>query len=318
MRIQPVEMVDCGLDWCTFTAPNPNLGLNLASHAEKFIRAEELRGCIMRPWTMAGYEGFNCGQVAAGIRAEGGIVRLSGSMAQRHWKEFYDKAKGCSRFDAQVTYRYADLPGRVIAAAFNGAHRKRKRDGRGATVSIWREAGGASTLYLGKRVSNRFGRVYDKGAESGLACYANCVRWELEVKGNMAWSNIVDLAQRTEQFADDECQAAQKTIIHAWLMDYFGCRGILPESTTVELALVTSASVKSDLHRRLDWLRTQVRPTVESIASLGFAADVFTTLFQNVPGWSKLKYAPTQSLTVGPEEIQRAIREVNEGGEYVN
>lgn len=45
---------------------------------------------------------------------------------------------------------------------------------------------GPETLYLGKRVSDRFGRIYDKFAESGLRCYQGCLRYELELKNDIA------------------------------------------------------------------------------------------------------------------------------------
>lgn len=64
-------------------------------------------------------------------------------------------------------------------------HRSRG-PGRPAKYKMIASQDGPETLYLGRRASDRFGRIYDKFAESSKECYRDCLRYELELKNETA------------------------------------------------------------------------------------------------------------------------------------
>ena len=274
MGVVPLEMVDCGLDWATFTVKGHVEGTRFALLAESLLLQERDRGCFLQPWSISGYEGFLCGQVAAGVRHDSGIVRLSGALAQTEWRTFYEQAENCSRIDLQATYRFPSQAGPVIASTYRGVLNHRRRSKRGPTISIWKTAGGSATIYFGKRVSERYGRIYDKGLESKLDHYNNCVRYELEVKGNLAWTTVNDLARECGPIAGPCPSKPELAYIHRKVVGYFGGLGVTTQFATIGDALLRSATPRSSLTVSLEWLRTQVLPTVEKLRSHGFNADV--------------------------------------------
>ena len=284
MVLTPIEVVDIGLDWSTFTSRVRDSGMALASVAENYLRSERERGNNLSPWSMSGYEGFKCGQIASGMRDDSIIARLSGAMSQTEWRHFYDKAQGCSRIDLQVTYRYTQEASAVVTSTYRGVTNHRRRIRHGPTVSIWKEAGGSATIYFGKRVSERYGRIYDKGLESGMDHYKNCVRYELEVKGKLSWSMINELAHQCPSTDRTSPTSSEQALIHSWLRYYFEQQGVSLGLAPAGSALLRSARAYTDSHTQLEWLRTQVKPTVERLRSMGFARDAYDILFQHGVG----------------------------------
>lgn len=279
MALAPFEVVSSGVDWITLTAPIDDGGIALASAAAPLLKSEEARGCIVKPWSMSGFEGFLAGHVACGTRSDRGIVRLSSDMAQKHWRRFHGLSKNCSRIDVQSTYRFLETPACVIAECYRNAISHARKHKGCATVSIWQEYGGSSTVYFGKRVSERFARIYDKYAESCLPEFGNCVRFELELKGEQAYSVANELAHVGSEFATGNNYPSEVETVCSWLADYFGNAGVRAQLAGTKRSLLRSAGDRSDLHRTLQWIRNSVSPSVERLCSCGFALEAIEALF---------------------------------------
>lgn len=209
------ELVHSGCDWITATALGGKRSNFLYESAELLLREAICRGNQKRPWSMSGFHGYKAGGVQCGNRGDEVMIRLSGDYAHDYWKEVYDDADNITRFDAQATFRLKSEVGPLIARHFEQAKRLSKNKRRAPTVSLFSTNNGPSTLYLNRRVSEVFARIYDKGAESGLPQLRGCIRYEVEYKG--------DAARRISAFV--RSQAAADKVCARLAIEYMASRG---------------------------------------------------------------------------------------------
>lgn len=175
-----------GVDWITVTARDGEKARNLWELGQRLMLSVVTDGNWRRPWSFAGFNGEATQGIQCGERESEAIVRLSSESAKQYWQEVYDYADNCSRIDIQCTVRYPFEVGPTLRRHFEGATRFSKKQTRPSTLSVLSTNNGPSTVYFNKRVSDRFGRIYDKGAESGLQAFRDSVRYEVEFKGKKA------------------------------------------------------------------------------------------------------------------------------------
>jgi DNA relaxase NicK len=125
---------------------------------------------------------------------------------------------------------------------------------------------GGSTVYIGARASESFGRVYDKGVEQKVAPAGTWWRWELELKGKAAYDHAELLAA-----VDDH-----RVLLMAKVAHWFRARTTHAYTSSVtELCIQKSRDI-STVDRRLRWLAHDVRPTVQALVErVGLARVLF-------------------------------------------
>ncbi len=262
-------VVDAGVDYLTATTRLRRSGRRALSKAEFIALGERKKGNAIAPWSMSGFSGFRCGSIQYGYRGEECIVRLSGALAAAHWRSVADAADNISRVDLQVTLREESSARTRILSHYKAARRQRARSKGGPCVSLFSGDEGGSTLYLGKRTSERYGRVYDKFAESKDERYLGCVRYEVEFKNDPAFI----LVQRMKGILNES------SLVQATVRQYFLDRGVVCRWRSNDSGLLIVPTAESpDADRQLAWLRSQVRPTVQSLIECGRVQDVVNAL----------------------------------------
>jgi DNA relaxase NicK len=129
------------------------------------------------------------------------------------------------------------------------------------------------TLYVGSRASDQFGRVYDKAAEQRDPVNIHRRwRYEVEYKNDYAREGLDNLLSLDEP--TDLPPLIQNTV---WF--WFDHRGIPPlfERTSGKTEFEVAAKV-TDTSRKLSWLSTQVRPTIQELMRAGLEDEVFRAL----------------------------------------
>ena len=262
------EIVDLGVDWVTATATTKASTNALWNSGMRWMIDEHKQGNDKRLWNFKGYDGFKSGAVAVGARPDSVIVRISGGLARQHFEEAFRVCTNISRLDQQVTVRSKRQAGKVISSCYRRALCKSRQSNRGPSVSILKHSNGSATLYLGQRISEKFGRVYDKGAESQLPVMQGAVRFEYEAKGSVALLEAKALAksgnaphhilERVSKFALDRIGRLE------WM-----------SAKTQTIVLHRAAT---DKERSLEWMRVGVRPTALRLAELGWAQEVLDCL----------------------------------------
>jgi DNA relaxase NicK len=263
-RGHPRELRECilileaGIDYIAMSLPADILSQpSWRAECSKTMALLADHGFQVRSGTYQGYEGLWVGGSFFGERDDGAHVHISGAWAGKLWSALHHEQAHYSRLDLQVTFQFAQedrLYGermRELAGKKNDeratAQKRKIRD--------VREYGGGYTLYIGSRNSAHFCRLYDKGAESGAEEYERCWRYEVEMHGRPATQAARFLYNSGKGIA----RIAATTV---WR--YYHERGIDPpwDRDDEEGALQPAPAPITDIERKLNWLRTQVRPTV--------------------------------------------------------
>lgn len=274
-------LIDAGVDWLTVSYADRVTGLAMVNKLRPLLRQQVKLGNTLRPWASCGYTGWAAGSIQTGERDDGLLIRLGSDVARFNWKGFYNESSNCSRIDVQVTVSESCPPGTTLAQEFRTLGRVWANKGNAPTVSYFHGTDGSATLYVCKRSSEMFGRIYDKGAESKIAHYRNALRWEVECKGDKARS----IARAMVRADNDQAEA------HAQCLQFFrnrgaSCRSLLAlglvykmipnQRLTAESAARTAYA--SDRAKSLRWLTASVRPTIERLSKSGSRRDLLIAL----------------------------------------
>lgn len=179
-------IISAGCDWITGVTTEEHSSCLLSLWAAQVYKHQKALGNLERPWGMAGFNGFACGQIQLGMRNEEYICRLSSDLAQNSWRELYQRCDNVTRFDVQVTHRNGVDVRRRIRRHYQQALRYSARMKRGPFVTLITGNDGGDTLYLGRRTSDQYARIYNKHVESKLDVFLGCVRYEVEFKNRLA------------------------------------------------------------------------------------------------------------------------------------
>jgi hypothetical protein len=179
-------ILQSGIDWITVTTADPHRGLHLALWASGLLTHQLRLGNIRKPWGMSGFKGHQVGQVQLGHRGDECILRLSSETAATNWRKAYQLSENCSRIDLQVTHRDHRCARSRIRKHYREALRHSAKQKRGPFVTLITGNDGSDTLYLGRRESNIYCRIYAKGVESKDRYLEESVRYEVEIKNRLA------------------------------------------------------------------------------------------------------------------------------------
>jgi DNA relaxase NicK len=131
------------------------------------------------------------------------------------------------------------------------------------------------TLYIGKRTSGRFGRIYDKSSLYGLE-QGWVYRFELETKKNVAKPVFDALFPRQN---DGTLQwDGFENRIRATLKSQFRRWGVsLKQNSDENIVIRGEARITSE-ERQLEWLRRSVAPVVEKLTRNGYRQAAFDAI----------------------------------------
>lgn len=223
-------------------------------------------------WAWQGYVGWSIGKLSIGERLDGCILRASGEAAQAYLESGYPIGHNVSRLDLCVDVWADNPPDTQIALHNVDALDYRMTVGhRPFKVAIVNGFGDGDTLYLGSRASETFVRIYNKEKESdGDERYAGCTRYEVEFKDKAA-GQALDRGRVRYGHSRSILGAVQSVLMG---------RGInIPgDIDSPGLDTWTSARIATSDERKLEWLRTQVQPSVKSLLTRHDVGVILTAL----------------------------------------
>lgn len=214
--IAPV--IGAHVDWLSMTCNRESSVAGLFDWVKG--RTGELReeGNVPKPWHQYGYQGARIAEVTYGIDRTSLLIILSGDEARRNWRPLANEATNISRIDLATTIKPSTDPGPLARDGYTAATRHSADRGSHRGCSIVEDSKGGTTLYIGSRASENFGRLYDKGRQSGKPEFAGAWRYEVEYKGKQA------LAKGRSLLAAPREPEAVTGDVHRW----FSTRGVAP------------------------------------------------------------------------------------------
>lgn len=269
-------VIESQVDWLTCAVHSDAKQVDLEHLAAGWATGEVLDRHKMKPFRLMGYEGWRVGRVRYGTRDTGGLVQLSGALAERHLTQLAALADNISRVDCAVTVRLAVLDDHIALDHYNQAIHHRADHPQAAVPWLIQNGRNGATCYIGDRSSDWFLRIYNKQREAeqaddaqGILHYAACWRYELEVKGQCAAQVAKSLAASADRATD----------VQSAVHDYSTGHGLLPLfARSGGTRLAAGFRRRSDYDTRLRWLRRSVEPAVRWMVANGGRDEVLHAL----------------------------------------
>lgn len=255
LRLLRCKVTNASVDWITCTAATKSAREELWSVGERLLQRRQGEGEDTTAWHANGYSGWSDGSVCLGARPDGCILRLSGQEASHKWRECFAASENCSRLDLAVDCQVDRPVLRLSRQIYHDAGHVAPLRGRKPKRHLIVSGDGGSTVYIGARVSESFGRVYDKGIEQKVCPAGLWWRWELELKGKTAWHHA-GLLRSTDD---------HRVLLMAKVAHWFRARTTHSYTSTVSELCIQNAREATTTSRRLRWLAHDVRPTVQAL-----------------------------------------------------
>lgn len=272
-------IISIGVDYLTITAKSPGARIMLQREAELMAGVQIRNGGYEKPWRSQGYDGWKVGSVTFGSRQDSVIMKLSGNVPSDVLMRMSRVDFHCTRIDVQVTAqsdRHWPLYG---DAAMRQAEWDREllkdtpEDRNWAKIKRIDGRGEGDTIQVGSRSSKRFGRLYDKYAQSGEEGYHNAWRWEVEYKEELApvvLQRVVDGGARADVISG----------VVAW--QYLEWKFNLPWEYRAGDSVDEPQHAKSDAERKMQWIRGQVAPTIKWLIENGHVDSLEALVYTDV------------------------------------
>lgn len=265
----PVPTLSAGIDWITCTARSPAKVAALLSLGKDLIKQEVGTGGKEQPWYFQGFSGHSAGSVSAGYSGIGACVRASGAAARECAKELIECADNVSRLDVQTTVRSGDHGAGYASDLYRSITRPDGRRGRQLAKTLITSTYSGDTMYLGRRISDMYGRVYNKSAEDKVSEDPPRWRYEVEFKRKVAQAQAQAYAQAESQ--EEWCTSR----VYHWFKD----RSVTPPFGPLASCSDSGNSRGSPAQsNQLQWLKVGVRPVVQKLAAEYGWPDVLAIL----------------------------------------
>lgn len=254
-NVKPVRVELGAVDWFQLSWPKKDEAYYGAAFYEKQLELQRA-GFPIRPDRRAQYRGGTASGVFAGSSEQGGFVEARGAVANACFQGARALGGGrCSRIDIQITIQLG-ASNEGIAAACGAATMERYKAGkRGApkVCPIIGQEGAGWTQYLGAPSSNKMARVYDKGAQKGLAKPGLVWRFELQYRRRYA-QKVYEQLCSLDAYQVYIAQVIRGQFI-SWGIDIdFG--------DLAPCEVVFGRKPQTDDEKALAWLRVQIGPSV--------------------------------------------------------
>lgn len=269
-RRNPVESILGGVDYLRLTtgqdiAVTAAMRTRLELVATQLVKKADPSSVPVRS-SLLGYVGVGKAGIFGGASAQGLMIQASGASADDLMEYELDHMRP-SRLDIQATFGVEDPDGLIAEIAMFGLEMKDARHKYWGKVSIRhvQTYGEGDTLYIGKRTSPRFARIYNKSAEDPKGYPSPSIRFEVEYKDDLArraWYEIRKALNRNV--------AAYSMIVAEMARSWV----YLPSAIGAPVLTVPKREpLDTSDEEKLAWLARQVRPTVKDLISKGVSRD---------------------------------------------
>jgi len=269
-----VSRISSGVDWwrvASKSSPNDLILLRLSGMLAEGLQSQGHEG---RSWRFEGYDGTKISSMFVGTRQGDVLLNVSGSMAHQACLATKLHAERATRIDLRIDWQFhsdeENYAKRQVEAveAFQRLNNRRSNPG----LLLYDGRGKGDTLRIGAPDSASFSRLYDKGREQ--KAWDRLGWWRYEVQFNKDYGPVV--LQLLKQ-SENEAQTAYNIVLA-----YAAERGLqLPLPPGQKVTLPTPKAPPTSAEKKLNWLRNQVRGSVQELIKQGYEDEVFKALFEN-------------------------------------
>jgi hypothetical protein len=250
--MEAFPIVDAGVDYLSVTASAQGGALRLDQYANEVLYEKRESGQRIRPDSRFGFRGLRSEHFFTGVSDHGCIVVVSGAECVPLAAELITRCENVTRMDFQVTVscgrRAPLLAGELYSRA--RANYAQHRTRRSLNLQVCYPSG--ATLSVGKRISDWYGRVYDKATQARLGPAGSFWRYEVELKRKPARAAAIALV--------DSGSPTPHVIERVWTM--FNDRQVYPAFTMEPSGLANHPLFPHVPSNSLRWFNDTVRYSV--------------------------------------------------------
>jgi len=270
--------VYAGVDWISATLGREEID-NQTWLYENLHALENVQryGNTYKRRSMLGFDGWESGGCFVGSNETMHYAQFAGKYANDAYHMADHPKVHISRIDLQITVQYdVELikEGRYqYARAIH--HNKSLPEHRQRKIHLFAGSDGGDTIYIGSPSSDQRGRLYNKAKQSGDAAYERSWRYEVVYRNQLA----LGMFRRVYNSGSEA-----STVILQEVLDWYLQRGvvILDVRNSGNNAIAPPKQPKSDVQRKLRWIRTQVVPTIRKLAELGYAEELMEVIAEAI------------------------------------
>lgn len=212
------KALSAGIDWLTCSKEDVRPGDEWDDLATSLLHGSVQEGEKVRLATWMGYAGLKSSCMFYGWLARRSVVWMSGPHVPAHTCKLISMASNVSRLDLQLTVEHTPADSSLGRINFRRAAGHEGRPGQKPIVTEIHDTKGGWTVAIGSRISDQYGRHYDKGVEAKVGRPGEIWRYEVEYKRAMAKKVAAQMAL-SGKVPDDAARSV-------W--QWWSSRGILP------------------------------------------------------------------------------------------
>lgn len=265
-----VVIIEQAVDWLRGTTSDKNKYMKMLALFEAAAIDDVANGATRKQRSMLGYDGECFEHGFIGSRNDGYMLQISGGLANEYLRGFLALDLNVTRIDVQCTVRLPEYFGGYGKQELLKAEAERLDSTKGHSKAKLRHIDGrgeGDTVQIGRRVSDKWGRLYDKEKESGQDIYERAWRYEIEYKGEPSRYVAKIIRQDTSPARISSIVATQ---FAKWGFDVSALT-----SNRVELFEYRRSNYDKD--RTLSWLAKQVSPAIQKLLRSGVCLSEITT-----------------------------------------
>jgi len=253
-------VINCGIDWLTCTSKRRGVSNALEDFGLRLMEEQIAGSGRMLPARRLGYVGRQLGSVFLGVRPADVMIQISGPLCTPLAAQAIALSTNVSRIDLQVTVWTEGEAADLARWTRDAIARRRKVSGERGALDLTCGWPSGDTLNINRRVSENYGRLYDKTVEASLGPARLVWRYEVEWKGTAARS----LAGRLQQCGIDPPHVSK--LVHAW----YTKKGVQPAFDCASHEYASQPTLDAPKRDVLTWMRQSLSKTIaKSIAANG-------------------------------------------------
>jgi hypothetical protein len=277
-RDAKAQTVSCGVDWISATLGREELDEQTWLYDNLGALSDvQALGNVYKRRSLLGFDGWESGGCFVGSNEKMHYAQFAGKYANDAYRYVEHPKAHISRIDLQVTVQYdIELPkeGRFqYARAMH--HNKGLPEHRRRRIHLYAGSDNSDTIYLGSPSSDLRGRIYNKAKQSNEYAYERAWRYEVVYRNEHA----VRVFRRVFD-SDTEASSIISSLVASWYAE----RGveILDLGNRPVVTLTAPKTPKSDVERKLRWIKNQVVPTIRKLAELGYAEELMEVIAEAI------------------------------------
>lgn len=245
-------LLNAGIDWLTATATASGNAFALERWSDEVLMLERDAGVPTTPASRFGYHGRSTDHFFAGVNDHGAMVVVSGMACVPLAENCIRVCDNVSRMDVQATLWTSGEEAPLASETYAALKARYEQHHTNRALGLHLNWPNGEMVTLGKRVSDCYGRIYDKASEAKMGPARTIWRYEVELKRKPALSTAL-----AAPFGDGQVAWASN-FVHRWFTGRgVDCPWSILEGRQAGDSLFTH--VPSD---QLAWFRKTVRHSV--------------------------------------------------------